>query len=299
MQNPKIIMRQTLFSIFISLIPLSIYFIIFFIPDAVSYELLQLRWPLVVYITLAVCLVALAYFIDKNGESSPNDDFKNDNLFYRYGNEIYTEIIPLGYDKNANLQNPSQLQSELSNYLADSLKRQYSAMSSYHQTELKITDLKLKKDERTFIRATFNTTRKSTLTYFLHINLIGHQLMIHHYMYLRGHHKWYNALSFIVWAPIHLFFWYGRWVRGGYSIQNRLNKSYNQSSFETINLKSILRSIIFNVMTNTQKFAKQKGLLSEVLEKIIFNQISNSQNINISNSNNLSLGNITSNLTPK
>ena len=250
-------------------------------------------------IIVTILFSIIAYLIDKANDSNPNDNFKGNRLFFRYGSKIYRAIVPIGMDKTSAIKNAFEVQKELMAFLAQKLQKEYHGMVSYEQKMLKIKDLKLPKDEKLFLKASFKTTRKSMLTYFICPITLGHQVIIHHYGFLRGLHKWNDALSFFLWAPLHIWGWAYNWVRGIYSIQNRLNVQYDESSFETINLTTIIQSLVFTLMIGTKKFAADKGLLTEELEKIIYNNINNSQNINIQGSRNFSLGNITASARSK
>lgn len=291
-------MRKAITSIIISFFALGFYLNLCFNPEIYySFSGFQIVFPFI--IIGAIILSFIAYFVDKSREVNPIDNFKGDKLFFRYGKEFYSTLIPIGLDENSTLMEVSDVKLELSKYLSSKLKEEYEGTPNYSQKSLKVQDLSLKKDERIFIKITITTSRKSTLNYFLHLNSIGTQVIIHHYAYLRGRHKWYNVLSFVTWSPIHIWSWFGSWLRGRYSIYNRLNKNFDDSSFDMIDLKTIFQSLIFTLMIHTKKFAKDTGLLTEEMKKVIFNSINNSQNINIQNSRGFSIGNISANIKSK
>lgn len=250
----------------------------------------SLAIPLGVTVVSGIIFAVAAYFIDRDFEKSPQDHFKGNNLFFRYGRKAFETIIPIGMEEEATREDAESLLERFREFLWNAANEQFGGMKEVSlEQQHNIKDLGWAKEdsyryhhgEKEFFKAAFQTARKSSLYYFVHFNLVGRQLLVHHYVYLRGRHFWYHALVFFATAPFHVWFWGYAWVKGRYSILGRLNQYYDRSSYDLIDLKSYFSSACNGMMMATQRFARAYGLLTEELEKVIRQNISLAQRANI------------------
>lgn len=250
----------------------------------------SLAIPLGVTVVSAFIFAAAAYFIDRNLEKDPEDDFKGDALFRRYGKKAFEAIIPIELEDGMARDDADGLLEQFREFLWGAANKQFGGLKEVDLTQQHtVRDLGWGKEdsyhyrhgEKEFFKATFRTARKSTLYYFVYFNQVGRHLLVHHYAYIRGRHFWYHALLFFASAPFHVWFWGYSWVKGRYSILGRLNCHYDRSSFDRIDLKSYFGSACFGMMMATKQFAKVYGLLTDELEKVILNNISNLPGLNV------------------
>lgn len=235
--------------------------------------------PLAVIVLAAMIFAAVAYFIDRYFDKAPQGHFKGGALFFRYGRQFYHSIVPIGLEEGATAQDMEGLVERLYDYLRSHLHEQFANREDIQIKQLNIRDQGWKGRgekreryaEKLFLRISFQTPRKAKLHYFIHLNHLGHQLLAHHYAYLQGRHYWHHVLVFIAAAPFHAWFWAFRWVGGRYSIQSRLNRHFDPSSFDRIDLSTGFESLRFNLMMAMLRFAKVYGLMAEELEKAISN----------------------------
>lgn len=235
--------------------------------------------PLAVIVLAAMIFAAAGYFIDRYLDKALHDNFKGGYLFFRYGRQFYHSIIPIGLEEGATAQDMEGLVERLHDYLRSHLHEQFANREGLQIKQLRIRDhgwkgrgeKRERYAEKLFLKISFQTPRKAKLHYFIHLNHLGHQLMAHHFAYLQGRHYWHHVLVFIAAAPFHAWFWAYRWVRGRYSIQSRLNRYFDPSSFDRIDLNTGFESLRFNLMMATLRFAKVYGLMAEELERAISN----------------------------
>ncbi|MCO6479588.1 MAG: hypothetical protein J5I94_23335 [Phaeodactylibacter sp.] len=250
----------------------------------------SLAIPLGIAVLSAIIFAVAAYFIDRDFDQAPQDHFKGNNLFFRYGRKAFEAVIPISLEETATREEAEHLKECFREFLWNSANEQFGPLKevTLEQQHL-IKDLGWSREdsyhyrhgEKEFFKATFQTPRKSTLFYFVYFTLIGRHLMVHHYVYLRGRHFWYHALVFFATAPFHVWFWGYSWVKGRYSILGRLNRYHDSSSYAVVDLKSYFRSACFGMMMATRRFAKVYGLLTEELEKVIWHNVSGLQGIDI------------------
>ncbi len=247
---------------------------------------------LFIYIIILIITI-VTIIIDKQRESSADDNFSGGNLFYRYGKTIISSTITIGIDGNNN-KPLIKIAEGLILYITNEIKIQFNNIQDRFKCDvIHITDRKMPSDQRTFIKTTVLTKRKSEINYFILIVGVGNQIVIHEYLYLKGKTKWLNTIAFIITAPLHIWFWFYPWLTKNYSVYSNLKKFYNKSSFDLIDIITVIRGLSFLFSTKLKLFAKNEGLLTEDLNMVLNQNISNSQHINISNSKDVTLKNIT------
>jgi hypothetical protein len=254
--------------------------------------MLFILYPILVIVTIIVIMV------DKDRESAPRDDFSGGNLFYRYGKKIVNTTVTIGVD-GSNHKPLITIADGLINFITVEIKQQLASLSGRFQSDIvMITDRKMPSDQRRFIKTNVVTKRGSEITYFILVVGIGKQIVIHEYLYLKGKTKWTAVLAFVLTSPLHIWFWFYPWITSNYSVYANLRSHYNKSSYDFIDIITIIRGLTFLFSTKLKSFAKSEGLLTEDLNIVLNQNISNSQNININNSNRVNLNSITSTIKP-
>ena len=211
------------------------------------------------------------------------DNFKGDELFFKYGRQIFSQIVPIGLNDEQE-KDIQEIKVKLINELIENSINNYVDEENYSQTLLTVIDKEKKTDKREFIRIKITTQRKSSMYYFLYIKTVGKQILIHHYAYLQGRHYWYTLLSFFTWTPVTILFWLHRYITKRFDILSHLNTHFDRSSYDLIDTKSFFQAISFNFSTSTKKFAQTNDLLTEELSTAINNTIYNSQTVQIEKS---------------
>lgn len=245
-------------------------------------------------LNVLACIICL--LIDNFREASPSDDFTGSNLFYRYGLEVQNSTITIGLDKLQSGKTPSDIATALNTFLFNEISNQFAnrPKDRFNIVFKEIADRKLPKDKRRFIKTFISTQRGSQINHFLLILIVGKQLIVHEYYFLKGKTKLVFSILFFALAPLHFWTWFQLWIFRNFSLINHLKQSYNNSSYELLDLETILRSMKFLTSSSIKHFAIKEGLLTDELGLVINQSISNSQNISIHNSNNVSLSNIKS-----
>lgn len=219
------------------------------------------------------------------------DNFKGDELFFKYGRQIFSQIVPIGLNDEQE-KDIQEIKIKLIDELIENSINNYVDEENYSQTLLTVIDKEKKTDKREFIRIKITTQRKSSLYYFLYIKTVGKQILIHHYAYLQGRHYWYTLLSFLTWTPVTILFWLYRYITKRFDILSHLNTHFDRSSYDLIDTKSFFQAISFNFSTSTKKFAQTNDLLTEELSTAINNTIYNSQTVQIEKSAGSFIGSI-------
>jgi hypothetical protein len=245
-------------------------------------------------LNVLACFICL--LIDNFREESPSDDFTGSNLFYRYGLEVQSSTITIGLDKLQSGKTPSDIATALNTFLFTEISNQFAnrPKDRFNIAFKEIADRKLAKDKRRFIKSFISTQRGSQINHFILILIVGKQLIVHEYYYLKGKTKLIFSILFFALAPLHFWTWFQLWIFRNFSLINHLKQSYNNSSYELIDLETILRSMKFLTASSIKHFVVKEGLLTDELGLVINQSISNSQNIAIHNSTNVNVSNIKS-----
>ena len=247
---------------------------------------------ILILILLVLSFPLIAYFADKQKDRAENDNFKRGGLFARYGKEIYSAIIPIQIDPNKTSMSSEEVISRLRSFLMKELKKQFSNTPGFSLAELSVKDLKKRKDVRDFIRFSFVTPRNTKIHSIVYIPVLGEQIIVQEMVHMRGNYHWYDVLWFLVTSPLTMLFWIRRWFRGEYNIVANLSTKFNSSAFDYLDSMTIFKTTTMLTQTLVLQYARDNGLLTDEIEKIIVQNITNSQNINISKSSGIKLGNI-------
>jgi hypothetical protein len=243
-----------------------------------------------VFITIIVLVV------DKTRELGNDDNFSGGNLFYRYGTQIFNTTITIGVDSN-NSKPPIHVASDLISFLTNEIKLQFGNMPNRFQCQvIDIIDRKMPTDQRKFIKTTIITKRKSEINYFILILGVGKQMVIHEFLYLKGQTKWYAPILFVMTSPLHIWGWFYPWLMKNFNASSNLKTAFNKSTYDFIDMITIVRGLSFLFSSKVKAFAQKEGLLTEDLTLVLNQSISNSQQININNSSRINLSKINSNL---
>lgn len=264
-------------------------------------EIQNIYHPLVKRALLATYLLnvlasIICFLIDNYREQSPTDDFTGGNLFYRYGLDVESSTVTIGLDKLQSGKSAADISNALSNFLYSEIAGQFAnrPKDRFNISYKEIADRKLLKDKRRFIQSFITTQRGSQINHFILILIVGKQIIVHEYYYLKGKSKLAYSILFFALAPLHFWTWFQLWIFRNFSLINHLKQSYNSSSYELIDLETIIRSMKFLTSSSIKHFVIKEGLQTDEFNLVINQSISNSQNININNSNSVSVSNIKS-----
>jgi len=250
----------------------------------------------IIFCIVIMIISIIVLFIDDAREKQNDDSFSGRNLFYRYGVKILDNTITIGLDSN-NRKPPIQIAGDLINFITHELNSQFGSMPDRFKCQvIDIMDRKMPSDQRKFIKTTITTKRKAEINYFILILGVGKQLVIHEFLYLKGHSKWYKPVVFVLTSPLTIWGWFIPWVRKNFSTSSIIKTSMNKSTYDFIDMITIIRGLSFLFSSKIKSFAQKEGLLSEDLILVLNQSISNSQHINITNSKQVSLNKINSNL---
>lgn len=241
----------------------------------------SLAIPLGVVVFSGVLFAIAAYFIDRDFDQDPQDHFKGKGLFFRYGAKVFESILPIQLDGEER-EGADSVAARFREFIWEAASKQFGGLREVALTQQHvIKDLGWKKEdsyhyrhgEKEFFKASFQTARNSTLYYFVHMHPVGRHLLVHQFAYKRGRHFWYHALLFFATAPFHVWFWGYAWVKGRYSIMGRLNRHYDESSYDRMDLNSYYWLAGHSMMMAARQFADANGLLNEELERLILNDV--------------------------
>lgn len=231
-----------------------------------------------------------AYKIDLRRERKETDNFKGDNLFFRYGSRINRTDFSIPVDPNWSDEKIQNFAAEMSQTIA---LKTHERLKQPKVDLVTIMDKELNSDRKNFLKMVFRTTRGSQLSHFVHYAVAGKSIVAHYFTYIRGTYHSYDVFNFIFFSPVSIWFWSIPWLNNKFSIISSISKNID-NSFDIIDLSTFYESSYYALLDETRIILKEKGLLTEELAQVIFNNINNnnSQNVNISNSSGLNLGSI-------
>lgn len=231
-----------------------------------------------------------AYKLDLKREKKETDNFKDNNLFFRYGYRINRTVFSIPIDTNWSDGKIDDFAAEMSQTIAVKTHERLKHPTVYLVT---ILDKKLKSDSKNFLKMVFRTKRGSQLSHFVYYAVSGKSIVAHYFTYVRGTYQWYDVFNFVFFCPISIWFWSIPWINNQFSIISSISTTID-NSFDVIDLSTFYESSYYALLDETRIILKENGLLTEELAQVIFNNINNnnSQNVNINNSSGLNLGNI-------
>lgn len=291
----RIAVRYVLFSIAVIIL----YFFLYMIGGEFEWETgIPVQTIMVVVILITIVASVFSFITEKkqfeNSEFKELDSesFDDERLFYKYGQLIKSDVVPIGASKKTEA-NIAEISNSLIEDLQTKLREKFdSDLNTFKVNigKLKIEDTKNKLDSREFLKVEFETIRESKLTCFVNINVIGNQLAINNFQYIRSKYQWFNVMFFIVSAPFHYWLWIYDWVRGKETIDSRLGKYYFENSYDLMDLVCILKTSTFTILKEIESFADKHNLLTEEVKQLIVNNMTNTQNISIEKSKGVRIG---------
>lgn len=206
-------LRRGLFPFIISFVIIVIYIILFLVADVRlrSYGLREEDAFLIVvrtYIAITIIASVVVYMRESKQLDLPEDNFYDDNLFYQYGLQVQSEIIPINLPETSKSDSDtSTVKENLHNYLINQLNTRFSSDNRYSLNEQHISDLYLKEDERDFVLFSFTTARDSVINYCINTKIVGRQLVVNTKVFIRSYSNWYDVLLHVVTSPLHYWIW--------------------------------------------------------------------------------------------
>ena len=243
---------------------------------------------LIIPIVGAIVLTIKAYNIEKERETGLSDNFTGNNLFFRYGYRINQTAfsIPSG------TKSEEMPASKLADTLQENIKQESTIrLGAINAQVITITDKKIN-DSKNFVRLIFRTQRGSQLSHFVHYATTGKAVVAHYFTYVRGTYKWDDVVDFVLLSPFKIWGWGMEWRKDEYSILATIS-SYIANSYDLIDLTTFFESSYYVLMDETRNNLQELGLLSEELNQVIVNNIHNTQNVDVSNSRNVTFGGVT------
>jgi hypothetical protein len=148
-------------------------------------------------------------------------------------------------------------------------------------------------EQKEFLRVCVRSRFGSLLTHFVHYASYGQTITAHYFTYVRGIHDDLDVVKFIVLSPFTIWSWGVPWLLNRYSIISHLSV-YRASSFDGIDMRTMYCLTNKAVYEETEKLLTEAGLITEEIRQVIYNNIynNNQQNISISNSPGASLGGV-------
>ena len=229
---------------------------------------------------------------DQQREHNPSDDFRRENLFYRYGYEINHRTLSIATQADWDDGQTQELARELSERIAARIRTHFSGASLEVTNPVNVTDRDKAADMRDFLKIIFRSMRGSQVSHFIYHAVLGKYIVIHYMTRVRGKYRWHDVVDFVISGPASFWFWIVDWVQNQYSVIAAISK-FIGNSFDLIDLESYFEASYLVMMDETREFLKEKKLLTDELSNAInLNIIDASQNISVTNSKNVNMSGI-------
>ncbi|MBN8678564.1 MAG: hypothetical protein J0M29_10085 [Chitinophagales bacterium] len=213
-----------------------------------------------------------------------NEFFKNDNLFFRYGEEVFYRAIPIPVKDDWSAEESGKFGYKIIDRIQDSFINSYGSNplnGSQVVTIIGATDRERPSDSRGFLKISFAGTRGAIFSRFITFQVLGKNVVIHMLAYLLGMPKLLDIIYFVITSPFYILTWFFRWLRDEYSIYAALAKEID-NSFEIIDMEAYFVSTKKNIADCINEELKVQGLYTEKLAQIVNNTFNNA-NINFGN----------------
>lgn len=245
-----------------------------------------------------IALSLIAYAQDKEREAHGNDHFRGGMLFYRYGQELEDLFLSLPIKSEWDEEKTSHFARSLQERLAVLIQARMPSGLVQIKEDLQIKDLD-SGQQKLFLRIIAKSRYGSMLTHFIHYAAFGRTLTAHYFTYLRGIYSELDVVKFALASPFTIWFWGIPWLLNQHSIISDLSR-FRSSSFDAIDIKtlySMSKSVVFE---ETEQVLREAGLLTEEVQQIInVHKHHHVNKLSISNSANVTLGNISQSAPPQ
>ena len=238
-------------------------------------------------------LVFVIYKKDQEREIRSSDDFKEDSLFFRYGYRLNHTTLTIPTKDEWGESQIRDFANSLQETLAHTIQKRFDSANVEITSPLNIKDKSLPSDERDFLRISFRSRRGSHVIHFIRYEITGKLIVAHYFTYIRGKYVWHDVADFVITGPLHVWLWIVDWLQNQYSVIARIS-SHVKNSYDQIDIETYFEASYLALLDETRNVLKDEGLLSEDLERVISVSIDNSQKVNITGSQGISVGNILS-----
>ena len=229
--------------------------------------------PLAICLTLAI----LAYRADKEREALGLDDFRDDWLFFRYGQQIDYTTIHIPVKAQWGFKETRISADTLSASLGQRIIARLPLESVQVMVRKAIADLQTG-EQKEFIRISVRSMFGSSVTMFVHYAAFGQTITAHHFTFRRGTYGFWDLAKFVLASPFTIWFWGIPWLRNQHSIISRIS-DFRSSSFEVIDLQTMYGVAHRVVYEETADALQQVGLLTEEIKQIINFNIQSVRNL--------------------
>jgi hypothetical protein len=222
-----------------------------------------------------------AYVSEKQRMSLRNEFFKDNNLFFRYGEEVLFKTIHLPVKESWEPEDSGAFGYKIIDRIQNEFIKSYGSNPLDGTQVVSIigaTDRDRPGDSRGFLKISFSGARGAIFSRFVTFQVLGKNVVIHLIAYLLGMPKLLDIIVFVISSPFTVWSWLIRWLRDEYSIYASLAKEID-NSFEIIDMEAYFASTKVVISDCIISELKAHGLYSENLE-IIVNNTFNSSNIN-------------------
>lgn len=255
-----------------------------------AFGLLSCILPLAIIAGL-MALMAWIYNTDKMREQTASDDFKNNNLLFRYGYKINETTLPIAVKPEWTEQEIREFVEAMQNRIASQIHDRFAAAEVQVTNPIYIKDKDLPADNRNFLKVIFRSRRGSQASHFITYAITGKYVVVHYLSRIRGKYRWHDVADFVITGPISIWFWGISWLQNQYSVIAAISKIVS-NSYDLLDLRTYFEASYLVLLDETRAFLDEKGLLTEAVNQIIVNNINNSQNVSISGSSGVSLGGV-------
>jgi hypothetical protein len=218
-------------------------------------------------------LAILAMIRDRAREDLRKDDFRGNNLFYRYGGRIGRTVLPIPVHSYWTADDTARFATTLQEGLSRRIDQRLAGSSVQVSVNSPITDL-TSGELKSFLRLVVRSRFGSMLTHFVHYAGFGRTITAHYFTFIRGSHGLLDLIEFVLLSPFTIWFWSLPWLFNCHSLIARIS-AFRDTSFELIDLDT-MHSLTRQVMREeTEQILTDAGLLTEEMRQILqynFNQ---------------------------
>lgn len=231
-------------------------------------------------ILLIIGFTYYAYIREKKRIESGDEKFKNDNLFFSYGDELSSDTITIPTKKEWTIQDSINFGNGIIDCIQDKLSDSIGSNPLKGRLMMSVIgaiDKDRPNDPRGFLKISFRGNLGAVLSEFITFQTVGKNLVFHRMIYLLGIAHWYDKLFFFMTSPFTILFWIVNWMRGEYSIYSVISRGI-ANSFEVLDLKAFLSSSTQVISGSFIERLKEHDLYTDQVKLEVTNNFNNIHN---------------------
>lgn len=240
-----------------------------------------------IYIVVVMIMANSAVAKDKLRSKNPEDEFYGEDFPLHYGIEESNNTLMIPTKPDWDNFQTNDFVNEFEKKILAKIKKEFPT-SNVESFIVNVAD-SITNQSRKFVKVVFQSPAGSEVTHFLHYDQLETSIVAHYFTYAKGHEDGYKKFDFVYSSPLSILSWGIPWLEKKFSISSQICGGIDRP-YDLIAARTFFAASYNIIYSETQSILEEEGLLTDELNQIIVNNITNAPEINVNNSSGVSFG---------